>query len=63
MEYALRYGRDLDHARADKFVGMYVNEWTLDFGPRGRQAVAELLKRGHAAGVIPTLIVPEFVDD
>ncbi len=62
LEYALRYGRDLDHAQADKFVGMYVNDWTLDFGPRGRQTVAELLKRGHAAGVIPNLIVPEFVD-
>jgi 1,4-dihydroxy-6-naphthoate synthase len=63
LEYALRYGRDLDHAQADKFVGMYVNDWTLDFGLRGRQAVAELLKRGHEAGVIPNLIVPEFVDD
>ena len=42
---------------------MYVNQWTLDFGPRGRQAVAELLARGHAAGAIPTLVVPEFVED
>ena len=41
---------------------MYVNDWTLDFGPRGRQAVAELLARGHAAGVIPRLVVPEFVE-
>jgi len=63
LEYALRYGRDLDHAKADEFVGMYVNDWTLDFGERGRQAVAELLKRGHEAGVIPELIVPEFVSD
>jgi hypothetical protein len=42
---------------------MYVNDWTLDFGPRGREAVRELLARGHAAGVIPKLITPEFVGE
>ncbi len=62
LDYALQYGRDLDMAKADKFVGMYVNDWTLDFGPRGRQAVRELLKRGRAAGVIPRTIEPEFID-
>jgi 1,4-dihydroxy-6-naphthoate synthase len=62
LKYALQFGRDLNSAQADKFVGMYVNEWTLDFGPRGRRAVAELLRRGHAAGVIPQLIEPEFVE-
>jgi 1,4-dihydroxy-6-naphthoate synthase len=41
---------------------MYVNDWTLDFGPRGRQAVAEFLAQGHAAGVLPELVTPEFVD-
>jgi 1,4-dihydroxy-6-naphthoate synthase len=61
LDYALAFGRNLDRAKSDRFVGMYVNEWTLDFGPRGRQAVAALLARGHAAGVIPTLVVPEFV--
>ncbi len=61
LDYALQYGRDLDRAKADQFVGMYVNDWTLDFGPRGRQAVCELLARGHAAGVIPQEIIPEFV--
>ena len=61
-DYALQYGRDLDTAQADKFVGMYVNDWTLDFGPRGRQAVAEFLAQGHAAGVLPELVVPEFVN-
>jgi len=61
LEYALQYGRDLDTAKADKFVGMYVNDWTLDFGDRGRQAVAELLKRGYDSGVIDKLVVPEFV--
>ena len=62
LDYALQYGRDLNTAQADKFVGMYVNDWTLDFGPRGRQAVAEFLAQGHAAGVLPELVVPEFVN-
>lgn len=61
LQYALRYGRDLDDKQADRFVGMYVNDWTLDFGPRGRQAVAEFLAQGHAAGILPGLVVPEFV--
>jgi len=63
LEYAGRYGRDLDANRTDRFVGMYVNDWTLDFGKRGREAVRLLLARGHAAGVIPKLVVPEFVED
>ena len=62
LGYALGFGRGLDHSKADQFVEMYVNAWTLDFGPVGRQAVAELLARGHAAGVIPQRIVPEFVE-
>jgi 1,4-dihydroxy-6-naphthoate synthase len=61
LEYALAFGRGLDRADADQFVGMYVNDWTLDFGTVGRRAVAELLARGHAAGVIPRLVAPEFV--
>ena len=60
LKYALQYGRDLDHGRADRFVGMYVNHWTEDLGPRGREAVRVLLARGHAGGVIPKNIVPEF---
>jgi 1,4-dihydroxy-6-naphthoate synthase len=63
LNYALQYGRDLDRGKADRFVGMYVNDWTLDFGPRGREAVRQLLAQGHAAGVIPERIVPEFVSD
>lgn len=62
LDYALSYGRGLDRGMADEFVGMYVNDWTLDFGPRGREAVAELLKQGAEAGVIPELVVPEFVE-
>jgi 1,4-dihydroxy-6-naphthoate synthase len=61
LEYALQYGRDLDRARADKFVGMYVNDWTLDFGARGREAVRRLLAEGFSAGVIPKRVDPEFV--
>jgi 1,4-dihydroxy-6-naphthoate synthase len=62
LSYALQYGRDLDAGQADKFVGMYVNDWTLDFGERGRAAVAEFLVQGHAAGVLPELVIPEFAD-
>jgi 1,4-dihydroxy-6-naphthoate synthase len=62
LKYALQYGRDLDNRQADKFVGMYVNDWTLDFGPRGRAAVAEFLKQGFEAGVLPKLVTPEFVN-
>jgi 1,4-dihydroxy-6-naphthoate synthase len=61
LDYALQFGRGLDDRKADKFVGMYVNDWTIDFGPRGREAVTQLLKRGYEAGVIPTLVEPEFV--
>jgi 1,4-dihydroxy-6-naphthoate synthase len=61
LEYALQFGRGLDTKKADTFVGMYVNDWTLDFGERGRKAVRELLARGHASGVIPKLVEPEFV--
>ena len=62
LGYAMEFGRGLDRTKADQFVEMYVNHWTMDFGEVGRRAVAELLSRGHAAGVIPRLIVPEFVD-
>ena len=61
LDYALGFGRDLNRDQADEFVGMYVNDWTIDFGDRGRQAVTELLKRGHQSGVIPKLIEPEFI--
>src|SRR5262249_27052989 len=51
LEYALRYARDMDKDLADRFVGMYVNDWTLDYGPRGRTAVQRLLEEGHKAGI------------
>lgn len=62
LSYALSFGRGLNRAKADQFVEMYVNNWTLDFGPVGRQAVARLLAEGYHAGVIPRLVVPEFVE-
>jgi 1,4-dihydroxy-6-naphthoate synthase len=61
LAYAQQYGRDLDPKQADQFVGMYVNDWTLDFGTRGRKAISEFLDRAHAAGIVPRRIVPEFV--
>jgi 1,4-dihydroxy-6-naphthoate synthase len=62
LAYALRYARDMDMALADRFVGMYVNDWTLDYGPRGRAAVQRLLEDGHRAGIIPSPVAVEFVD-
>jgi 1,4-dihydroxy-6-naphthoate synthase len=61
LDHALQYGRDLDRHQADEFVGMYVNEWTLDYGERGREAVRRLLDEGHRAGVIPAPVAVEFV--
>jgi len=53
VRHALQYGRGLDTAMADRFVGMYVNEWTLDYGERGRQAVRQLLREGAEMGLLP----------
>src|SRR5579871_3827736 len=62
LGYALSYARDMDKSLADQFVGMYVNDWTLDYGPRGREAVQRLLAEGHRAGVIPAPAAVEFVE-
>lgn len=61
LAYALQFGRDLDRSQADKFVGMYVNDWTIDFGPHGREAVATLLQRAYAAKIIPHPVKVEFI--
>jgi 1,4-dihydroxy-6-naphthoate synthase len=61
MRYAIRFGRDLDHDLADRFVGMYVNELTCDYGEEGRQAVRELLRRAEALGAYPEPVRVEFV--
>ena len=62
LAYALSFARDMDEKLADKFVGMYVNELTLDYGEQGRTAVRRLLDEGHAAGIIPHKVDVEFVD-
>ncbi len=63
IEYAIQFGRGLDRQCTDRFVGMYVNQWTEELGVRGQQAVAELLLRAFKSGVTPEPVAPEFVDD
>ncbi|MHB9109821.1 MAG: menaquinone biosynthesis family protein [Armatimonadota bacterium] len=62
LHYALSFGRGLDPARADTFVGMYVNDVTRDYGDRGRATVRLLLQRAYEAGLIPQRVEPEFVE-
>ena len=61
VKYSLQFGRDLNHELADKFVGMYVNHWTLDYGARGRAAITELLDRGAKLGVVPHTPAIDFI--
>ena len=61
LKHAMQFARDLDPQSADKFVGMYVNNRTLDYGPEGREAVRQLLERGYKAGIIPHPAKIEFV--
>jgi 1,4-dihydroxy-6-naphthoate synthase len=60
---AMRFARGLSRERADRFVGMYVNDWTLSYGERGREAVRLFLARGFEAGVLPSLVAPEWVSE
>ena len=60
LAHAARFSRGLTAERTDRFVGMYVNDWTLDYGEAGRRAVALLFERAHAAGILPRPVVPEF---
>ena len=62
LDHSMQYARGLDRTMADTFVGMYVNDWTLDYGPRGRAAVRKLLEEAHRAGIIPEPVKVEFVD-
>ena len=62
LEYAMQFARDLDTASADKFVGMYVNERTVDYGIDGREAVSRLLDMGHKAGIIPKAAKVDWMD-
>lgn len=63
LAHAERFGRGLDRDLADTFVGMYVNDRTLDYGEDGRAAVVELLRRGHEAGLVPGPVPVDFIED
>jgi len=62
LDYALEYARDMGKDLADRFVGMYVNDWTLGYGPEGHKAVRALLQRAHESGAIPEPVDVEFVE-
>jgi 1,4-dihydroxy-6-naphthoate synthase len=62
LSYAMQFARDLDPALANKFVGMYVNERTLNYGEDGREAIRKLLDMGYDRGIIPTRANVDFVD-
>jgi 1,4-dihydroxy-6-naphthoate synthase len=62
LNYAMQFARGLDTPTADRFVAMYVNDWTLDYGERGRQAVQALLDRGFEKGLLPQHVQAEFAD-
>ncbi|MEM7479860.1 MAG: MqnA/MqnD/SBP family protein [Acidobacteriota bacterium] len=64
LAYAIRYARGIedDPERSDRFVGMYVNEWTRGYGEAGRKAVQQLLDRGYEAGLLPERVVADFID-
>ena len=63
LQYAMQFARDLDVQQADKFVGMYVNERTIDYGKDGREAIVKLLEMGYERGIIPTKPLVDFVGD
>lgn len=62
LDHAMQYARGLDRSKADTFVGMYVNDWTLDYGDRGREAIRLFLERGMQAGFVKRGVHVEFVD-
>jgi 1,4-dihydroxy-6-naphthoate synthase len=63
LNYAMQFAREMDAELADKFVGMYVNKWTLGYGEKGKQAVKELIVRGTKAGLLPTPPTVEFLNE
>lgn len=63
LDHAMRYARGLARSDADTFVGMYVNDWTLDYGARGREAIHLFLSRGVEAGIITQPVTVQFADD
>jgi 1,4-dihydroxy-6-naphthoate synthase len=60
--HSLAYARDMGRERADQFVGMYVNGWTLDYGEKGREAIRRFLRLAHERGLLPRPPEPEFVN-
>jgi len=62
LQYAMQFARDMEPELADRFVGMWVNELTLDYTERGREAVRRLLEEGFEKGIIPNRVPVEFVD-
>lgn len=62
VEYAMRFGRGLDRDLSDRFIGMYVNDWTLDYGQTGRRAITELLRLGHDIGMVPAIPKIDFIE-
>ncbi len=62
LDYAMQFARDLDPRLANRFVSMYVNDRTLDYGPDGREAIRKLLDLGHERGIIPIAPQVEFID-
>jgi 1,4-dihydroxy-6-naphthoate synthase len=62
LQYAMQFARSVSPPLVDRFVGMYVNDLTVAYGPRGRAAVELLLQRGYEAGLLPQRIAPEFVE-
>lgn len=62
LAYAMQFARDMEPALADRFVAMWVNDLTLDYGERGREGVKRLLAEGHKAGLIPHKVKIDFVD-
>jgi 1,4-dihydroxy-6-naphthoate synthase len=63
LQYAMQFARDVEPQMIDKFVAMYVNERTLDYGKDGREAITRLLEMGYAAGIIPHKPAVDFVGD
>jgi len=63
LNYAMQFAREMDADLADKFVGMYVNKWTLGYGEKGKKAVRELIERGTAAGLLPGPAEVEFLEE
>ena len=62
LEHAMQFGREMDRQLTDRFVAMYVNALTLEYGARGREAVRRLLAAGHQRGILPHRVEPEFID-